>query len=292
MSSPDSPKSSPLLLSKSEATLFLRVHILARQLDHLLQLSYEALYRSCVCRNVSTILSQNSHRAWLPTIYLHGWTLPQRILHHYVPIEMRRILQVELHPLVRSLRDLADQNWNYVQLLQQQNPFPLGPTSVSPSLVLPTLAWEKSVVAQIQEILCTRIEHLIENGFFITEDTVDESMEDICLRLTQQTWVDTDETPANCEESTIEKADTPSLDQQEKKATDESESTYTRLQPINEVEINLETSTDHATVLKESTDIKPEMDTANGKSSCVTNERTLSCSQVSKGEECWAQLYG
>jgi len=324
-----SSSSSPLLLSKGEASLFLRVHLLARQLDHLVQLSYEALYRMSVCRYVSNnILTQSyhpSHRAWLPILYMHGYSQPERILHQYIPMEVRHILQVELHPLVRCLRDLADQNWNYVQLLQQQQQ-QKSTSSLSSMGVLPNLAWEKSIVAQIQEVLSHRIEHLIEKGLCSEpgeeeeqnddddddDDSMNESMEDMCRRLTtptQQLYIDSSEVASSS--ATAEAAATINIktnlvvQQKNKddvsldlKSTHNEDPNPNRMNHCRETvsllkeieERKVETSENHPTDLPTPNHTMCEVETVHDSSYSCMDERKLS--SFSQTSECWAQLYG
>jgi hypothetical protein len=193
------------------------------------------------------------------------------------------------------LRDLADQNWNYVQLLQPPTSGVHATTEAdatsSSSFLLPTLAWEKSVVAQVQEILSMRIEYLMDKGFVWEESQV--SMEELCLQLTQtQTATGTtiepvDHTPLNdvtplgldgkATSSTVAKVDNTHLPQYTLDTTKDADWVDTR----------------GTGAMDTTMELKHDLDTVTSSTPMNADEIYVGLgSQVSKGEEGWAQLYG
>ena len=164
------------LLSKSEAMIFIKTSQLAYELDILIQMAMEAFHRFQTCTNIYnsiTTTTSNStqeedtndyygipneySRALLPLLNIHGSQIPNSVL-QYVQNEIHRIIHIHLYHCQITLNQQAEQNWNVSQQLQLHNHPNNNNNHSSSSIQLST--W-KQIIAEIQEQLSQRIQHII-----------------------------------------------------------------------------------------------------------------------------------
>lgn len=180
---PSSHQKQPFLLSKTEAMTIIQVSNLAHELDCLVQMATNALYKAHLTRQLSIDLSSSNlhrHNNYLRPIHvllkIHGDEIPNQILHH-VQSNMDRILFIEFPSLCQVLNQCSEQNWSVSSALQ---------TSISFENNVSELGKEKGIVAEIEEELCKRMNGLIEmsmNGTSVNSNDSDEGGQDIFDRL-------------------------------------------------------------------------------------------------------------
>lgn len=157
----------------------LRIALLSRELDLLVELTSQALERRVSCRHVrSMIRGTPTLRSLVPLLELHGTILPRAAL-CYFQIEMERVLR-SFEICTVALKQYSEQNWTMSDSLLDAFG---GSTVISSAHVL---ANEKKILSDLQEELSKRIDHLTMNKGNIFDDYTTEDdlcMATICNRL-------------------------------------------------------------------------------------------------------------
>ena len=151
----------------------------AYELDILIHMAMEAFHRFQTCTNIYNSITTTSTtrttihekdetneyygipkeytRAILPLLNIHGSQIPNSVL-QYVQNEIHRIVNIHLYHCQITLNQQAEQNWNVSQQLQLHNHPNNNNNHSSSSIQLST--W-KQIIAEIQEQLSQRIQHII-----------------------------------------------------------------------------------------------------------------------------------
>lgn len=159
------------LLTRAEAQALLRITNLACEFDILVDLISQALERQLVARQLrADVQSIPTLRSLVPTLVAHGQEIPQQALER-LQTELDRVL-VELEACGVQLKQFSEQNWTMSDSLLEA--FGATPSSGH------TLANEKRILADIEEDLATRLEHLDRPFEGYKEE--DLSMAKVCYR--------------------------------------------------------------------------------------------------------------
>lgn len=159
------------LLTRAEAQALIRITNLACEFDILVDLISQALKRQLVARQLRTdAQSIPTLRSLVPTLVAHGQEIPQQALER-LQTELDRVL-VELEACGVQLKQFSEQNWTMSDSLLDA--FGATPSSGH------TLANEKRILADIEEDLATRLEHLDRPFEGYKEE--DLSMAKVCYR--------------------------------------------------------------------------------------------------------------
>ena len=168
------------LLSRSEATCFCKINLLAHELDCLTKICTDIWQTKLQYQSFSQSLGNVDHPYLRPLVVLLD-TFQQQMPSSALPrieLELNRVVS-ELQQATVTLRQCSEQNWTLAETLQD--------TATAEHL----LAREKLKLSDVQEEICHRIDRLISrniSGNTICNDAMDTTgSEEQCSNMSTST---------------------------------------------------------------------------------------------------------
>lgn len=155
------------LLTRAEASTFLRIMDLAHELDVIVTLVSQALEYKVTSRQIRTCIDGiPTLRSLVPLLAIQGQFIPDTAL-AYLQGELQRVLS-SLENCASVLKQFSEQNWTMSDSLLDA----FGGSNVISSAHV--LAHEKKLLSDLQEELSKRLDHLTTNEGQVLDDYAKE----------------------------------------------------------------------------------------------------------------------